>query len=39
MIKSGRFEEIYEKWFGLNGDVPLPMSNEYKPIHYTTVYY
>lgn len=30
MIKSGRFEVIYDKWFGPNGEVPLPMSNEYK---------
>jgi polar amino acid transport system substrate-binding protein/glutamate/aspartate transport system substrate-binding protein len=30
MIKSGRFEEIYNKWFGPDGEVPLPMSNEYK---------
>ena len=30
MIKSGRFEEIYNKWFGPDGAVPLPMSSEYK---------
>ena len=32
MIKSGKFEEIYDKWFGPNGEVPLPMSNEYKTL-------
>lgn len=32
MIKSGRFEEIYDKWFGPNGEVPLPMSDEYKTL-------
>ncbi len=32
MIKSGRFEEIYNKWFGPNGEVPLPMSAEYKTL-------
>lgn len=31
-IKSGRFEEIYEKWFGPKGEVPLPMSMEYKTL-------
>jgi ABC-type amino acid transport substrate-binding protein len=31
-IKSGRFEEIYEKWFGPKGEVPLPMSAEYKTL-------
>ncbi len=30
MIKDGRFEQIYDKWFGPNGEVPLPMSNEYE---------
>lgn len=30
MIKSGRFEAIYDKWFGPDGEVPLAMSNEYK---------
>lgn len=29
MIKSGRFQEIYDKWFGPDGEVPLPMSTEY----------
>lgn len=29
-IKSGKFQEIYNKWFGPEGDVPLPMSAEYK---------
>jgi len=32
MIKSGKFEEIYDKWFGPNGEVPLPMSKEYKTL-------
>lgn len=29
-FKSGRFEEIYNKWFGPKGEVPIPMSEEYK---------
>lgn len=29
-FKSGKFEEIYEKWFGPKGEVPLPMTEEYK---------
>lgn len=32
MFKSGRFEEIYNKWFGPKGEVPLPMSEEYKTL-------
>lgn len=28
-IKSGRFQQIYDKWFGKGGVVPLPMSPEY----------
>jgi ABC-type amino acid transport substrate-binding protein len=32
MIKSGKFEEIYDKWFGPKGEVPLPMSGEYKTL-------
>jgi ABC-type amino acid transport substrate-binding protein len=32
MIKSGKFEEIFNKWFGPNGEVPLPMSEEYKTL-------
>lgn len=31
-IKSGRFQEIYDKWFGPEGEVPLPMSKEYKTL-------
>jgi len=31
-IKSGRFEEIYAKWFGPSSQVPLPMSQEYKTL-------
>ncbi len=32
MIKSGKFEAIYDKWFGPNGEVPLPMITEYKTL-------
>jgi ABC-type amino acid transport substrate-binding protein len=32
LMKSGRFEEIYNKWFGPKGEVPLPMSEEYKAL-------
>jgi polar amino acid transport system substrate-binding protein/glutamate/aspartate transport system substrate-binding protein len=32
MIKSGRLEEIYNKWFGPDGEVPLPMSVEFKTL-------
>jgi ABC-type amino acid transport substrate-binding protein len=32
MFKSGKFEEIYAKWFGPQGEVPLPMSTEYKTL-------
>jgi len=31
-IKSGRFAKIYNKWFGPKGEVPLPMSTEYKTL-------
>lgn len=31
-IKSGRFQTIYEKWFGEKGEVPLPMSAEYQTL-------
>lgn len=30
MFKDGTFEEIYTKWFGPDGVVPLPMTDEYK---------
>ena len=30
MIKDGRFETLYNKWFGPDGVVPLPMTDEYK---------
>jgi len=30
MIKDGRFLKNYEKWFGPNGTVPYPMSEEFK---------
>jgi ABC-type amino acid transport substrate-binding protein len=29
-IESGKFFEIYEKWFGLKGEVPYPMSPDIK---------
>jgi len=32
LIKSRRFEKIYQKWFGPYGEVPLPMSNKYKTL-------
>lgn len=31
-IKSGRFQAIYDKWFGPSGEVPLAMSDEYKTL-------
>jgi polar amino acid transport system substrate-binding protein/glutamate/aspartate transport system substrate-binding protein len=31
-IKSGRFQEIYDKWFGPGGEVPLAMSDEYRTL-------
>jgi ABC-type amino acid transport substrate-binding protein len=30
MYKDGTFEQIYDKWFGPQGEVELPMSNEYR---------
>jgi glutamate/aspartate transport system substrate-binding protein len=30
LVKSGKFYEIYDKWLGPKGKVPLPMSPEYK---------
>ena len=30
MIKSGEFYKIYEKWMGPEGEVPIPMSEEFK---------
>lgn len=30
MIKDGRFDALYTKWFGPDGVVPLPMTDEYK---------
>ncbi len=30
MIKDGRFLKNYEKWFGPNGTVPYPMTEEFK---------
>lgn len=32
IIKSGKFEDIYQKWFGPKGEVPLQMSDEYKTL-------
>jgi ABC-type amino acid transport substrate-binding protein len=29
-IESGRYFEIYEKWFGQKGEVPYPLSAETK---------
>jgi ABC-type amino acid transport substrate-binding protein len=29
-IDSGKFFEIYEKWFGPKGEVPYPMSPDIK---------
>lgn len=29
-IKTGKFYELYEKWMGPNGVVPIPMSQAYK---------
>jgi len=30
MVKDGRFERLYQKWFGPNGVVPYPMTKEFK---------
>mgnify|MGYP005842526603 CR=1 FL=1 len=32
IIKSGKFMEIYDKWFGPDGEVPLEMGDEYKAL-------
>jgi ABC-type amino acid transport substrate-binding protein len=32
MIKDGRFDKIYEKWFGPKGTVPYPMTEEFKTL-------
>jgi len=32
LIKSGKFYEIYERWFGPEGEVPFPMSDDYKTL-------
>ena len=32
MIKDGRFMALYEKWFGLGGTVPYPMTEEFKTL-------
>ncbi len=30
LIKSGEFNKIYEKWMGPSGEVPMPMTEDYK---------
>lgn len=30
LIKSGEFYQIYDKWMGSDGEVPMPMSDDYK---------
>jgi polar amino acid transport system substrate-binding protein/glutamate/aspartate transport system substrate-binding protein len=32
MIKDGRFYKLYDKWFGPNGTVPYPMTEEFKTL-------
>ena len=32
LIKSGKFYEIYERWLGSQGEVPFPMSGDYKAL-------
>ncbi len=32
LIKSGEFYQVYDKWFGPSGKVPLPMSDEYRTL-------
>jgi len=32
LIKSGKFYEIYERWLGPQGEVPFPMSGDYKTL-------
>ena len=32
LIKSGEFYQVYDKWFGPSGKVPLPISNEYRTL-------
>jgi len=32
LIKSGEFYEVYDKWFGVNGKVSIPMTEEYKTL-------
>ncbi|MBA7506408.1 Glutamate/aspartate import solute-binding protein [subsurface metagenome] len=32
LIKSGEFYEVYDKWMGPNGKVPLPISDEYRTL-------
>ncbi len=32
LIKSGEFYEVYDKWFGPDGKVPLPISDAYRTL-------
>jgi ABC-type amino acid transport substrate-binding protein len=32
LITSGKFYEYYDKWMGPNGEVPIPMTDEYKTL-------
>jgi len=32
LITSGKFDEVYDKWMGPNGKVPLEMTDEYKTL-------
>ena len=32
LIKSGEFYQVYDKWFGPSGKVPLPISDEYRTL-------
>jgi len=32
LINSGKFFELYDKWMGPNGVVPIPMTDEYKTL-------
>ena len=37
-IKTGKFFEIYEKWFGPEGELPMQMSSDYKTYLKMSVY-
>jgi len=32
LVKSGKFYKIYERWLGPQGEVPFPMSGDYKTL-------